>query len=275
MVWNKILGSFGDARYNKKTQGVVLSAMPENIVLILVPNTQRRLSVLNCLSGGSYKMISVDTMRAAFLEGLNQEISLVISSDHLPDGSATELVHKLRVNGRKIPFIILAEEKTVASLDSFSSAVAVESVDITDPDVLAGLANRVERLISEMPQISIQRHFPRYYCNFDVYFETSRGGITSMSKGISLSGGGMFLATSVNLPAIGEFVAFKIPAQLNFNEEIEGIGIVRWKRERSNAQYPGGFAIEFVSMSLDTQRQVSELISRVSSAEIHKLESTT
>lgn len=232
-------------------------------ILVISSTQSLRQAIKGFLRDPLLEVSSCDSLRAAFFAIISQPIDMVLADDVLLDGEILDFISRLRLGGNKIPFIILTQSDREYQVEDMRRQ-QVEVIDFSSLRDPAHIKNVVKHLVAESPKTSIQRRFQRRTCNLDVFFETVRGGDACLSKGMTLGLGGMFLATSVSLPRIGDFVSFRIAPSAISPAEVEGIGVVRWVRERSENGEPSGFAIEFIGLTADTRERVSSIISNLS-----------
>ncbi len=231
-------------------------------ILIVSTNDKIRDSLSSILRAPHCEVSICDSVRSAFFTILSQPVDVVIAEDTLKDDETLDFISRLRLGGNKVPFIILsAGDRDYRVEEMQRQQVEVRNLNaLSHPEELIELT---KRLINESPKVSQQRKFPRHTCNLDVFYETVRSGEVSLSKGVSLGQGGMFLATSFSLPHIGDFVSFRIAPSGVSPVEVEGIGVVRWVRQRATPQDPSGFAIEFIGLTADTKERVENMISQL------------
>ncbi|OQW49071.1 MAG: hypothetical protein A4S09_12660 [Proteobacteria bacterium SG_bin7] len=229
-------------------------------ILVISSNQSLRQSLTSLLRDPIFEVTDCDSLRSAFFAIVSQPIDLVLADDVLLDGEILDFISRLRLGGNKIPFIILTQADREYQVEEMRRQ-QVEVIELSSLRDSSYIVNVVKHLLIESPKSSIKRRFQRRTCNLDVFFETVRGGEVSLSKGMSLGLGGMFLATSYALPRIGDFVSFRIAPSHVSPVEVEGVGVVRWVRERSVNGDPSGFAIEFIGLTADTRERVSTMIS--------------
>lgn len=232
-------------------------------VLIVSGNPNIREALTKTLTDPDLEISSCDSVRSAFFTIIGQPVDLVFADDVLNDGEILDLISRIRLGGNKVPFVILASGDRVYQIEEMRRQ-QVEVLEFNTLTQSEQIKKLVMRLVSEAPQVSKKRRSPRHACNLDVFFETVRSGEISLSKGVSLSQGGMFLATSFSLPHIGDFVSFRVAASNVSPVEIEGIGVVRWIRQRATMTDPSGFAIEFIGLTADTKDRVTTMVTMLS-----------
>lgn len=233
-------------------------------VLIISENPNIREVLISTLKDSDLEISTCTSIRSAFYTVVSHPVDLVFADDVLTDGEIVDFISRLRLGGNKVPFIILSGgDREYHVEDMRRQNVEVLQLDkIKDSHQIKDL---VSRMVVEAPQVAKKRRCPRHPCNLDVFFESVRSGEVSLSKGVCMGQGGMFLATSFALPHIGDFVSFRIASGDILPEEVEGIGVVRWIRERATQKDPSGFAIEFIGLTADTKDRVNSIISHLTS----------
>lgn len=233
-------------------------------ILVISSTQSLRQKITALLRDPILEVSTCDSLRSAFFTLISQPVDLVFTDDILLDGEILDFISRLRLNSNKIPFVILTQGDRDYHIEEMRRQ-HVEVINFASLSDAEKVRSVVKKLVMESPKSSLQRRFPRHTCNLDVFYETVRSGEISLSKGLSLGVGGMFLATSFALPNIGDFVSFRIAPSDISPIEVEGIGVVRWVRERSVNDNPSGFAIEFIGLTADTRDRVVSMVSSLTS----------
>jgi hypothetical protein len=181
------------------------------------------------------------------------DIDCVIFGTEIPKVERDAWVDRMRLASRRPLKIFLV---------TLDPAESVEDALACGAEALLKLPEDMSVLVEAVRNAAIGKEelWKRKNERFDVNLKLNveLGEINEVREGevVNIGNGGMFLSIRFPLPTVGERISFKIYFHEKETMLIEGIGIVRWVRTRSEGRLAPGCGVEFVNL---TENSISSL----------------
>lgn len=207
-----------------------------------------------------YNTLCAYNGREAFELVKARPVDLIISDVRMPGGDGIELLNSVKAYNTQLPIMMFITGFTEMSIEEAYN-MGADAV-FAKPFNRKALMEAADRALEP----SDQKWNPR---SQRVHLETSLSVQLTDMKGaelgrvLNVGRGGIFVSVDGELPERDTLVRFKIAFQHHRPHLIEGEGIVRWVRPKTDSGKIPGCGIEFVTLNSEGKKSVLELINAV------------